>query len=132
MKPAAEIYHAPTGSFRNVFAKTKKELFAQIRGAMAELIDPNIRKVKDRFFKNSDRFDREPAYVVKPGHVISQADGQSHFVSYTKLISLYGVDPKLCVMYKSLRWDMMKASHKLMELVPQEDGIYALGRCRLV
>lgn len=35
-------------------------------------------------------------YVIFPGPVISQTDGDRHFITAPQLIRLYSVDPKSC------------------------------------
>lgn len=36
-------------------------------------------------------------YVVQGGNVVSRNDGQTHYISPHKLIKLYGVNPKECI-----------------------------------
>jgi hypothetical protein len=64
-------------------------------------------------------------YLVIPGEVVSQNDGQTHFISAQQLIKLYGVDKRDCVIVspKSIAINFYE---DLIKLTPKEDGNYQL------
>lgn len=65
-------------------------------------------------------------YVVIPGRVISQSDGQFHYIDAPTLIRLYNVDPNKCVVkYKDER-DLGKDFKGLIPLRPRRDGKYEI------
>ncbi len=37
--------------------------------------------------------------AVHPGMVRSMTDGDQHYITYSKLIHLYGLDPKDCILW---------------------------------
>lgn len=62
-------------------------------------------------------------YVLHPGYVTSQHDGDSHFIGGPRLARLYGVDIRQCVFgdvpeYREQAGDV--------HLHPRYDGDYAL------
>jgi len=59
-------------------------------------------------------------YVLRPGFVASRNDLQSHFISYGKLIKLYGLNPAECTMYSPRRC----ANKGLIYLYPSHSGDY--------
>ena len=68
-------------------------------------------------------------YAVFPGKVRSINDGQVHHIDARQLIHLYGVDPKLCVIYteqQRSRGLLVYPKH-LIRLEPREDGKYKLS-----
>lgn len=72
-------------------------------------------------------------YVIKPGFVTSQTDGQRHYISGMKLVDLYGVDLCECEIFEPAQWwptsfwRIAEERHKgLIELRPSNDGIYEL------
>ncbi len=64
-------------------------------------------------------------YLVFPGYVTSQNDGQSHYVSATDLMQLYGVDPKKCRINPPR---ITNLGARLIELRPRADGKYSLSK----
>jgi hypothetical protein len=75
----------------------------------------------------------EPKYALYPGYVVSQNDGQRHFVSHDHLAMLYGVRLSDCLIvtthmlrhypqYKGL----IERAEKLIALRPRYDGNYKL------
>lgn len=42
----------------------------------------------------------KPKYVICPGYVTSQTDGQSHYIGAKQLMQLYKVDPRDCHVYE--------------------------------
>jgi hypothetical protein len=70
-------------------------------------------------------------YVVVPGYVISQYDGEKHFIDGWRLIDLYGVDPDECLMIDlNRRAEMMHAIQNLNLIVlgTRADGDYSIFR----
>jgi hypothetical protein len=65
-------------------------------------------------------------YLVYPGHVISKSDGDRHFISYSQLIRLYGVDPMECMDIANASMYTVALTDKLIPLRPQYDGNYDL------
>lgn len=67
-----------------------------------------------------------PKYLVCPGTVWAN-DGDIHFISARKLIQLYRVDPKDCLIKpsddKSLGW---RKPDGLIELHPNSNGDYSI------
>jgi hypothetical protein len=68
-------------------------------------------------------------YLVKPGHVISESDGDEHYISFTQLTRLYGVDPDECLNNENLQmrgyppnWN----TDNLITLEPKYDGNYTI------
>jgi hypothetical protein len=43
--------------------------------------------------------------VVHPGWVVSETDGDRHFVGYVQLCRLYGLNPRTAVDGRLPRWD---------------------------
>lgn len=68
-------------------------------------------------------------YVVHPGWVISQSDGQRHWVGYPRLVRLYGVNPKECIDAQSQAGTLGFSTSqwaKLKHLFPSRTGNYTL------
>ena len=73
-------------------------------------------------------------YLVKPDYVQSKNDGQVHFVTCGKLVKLYGVNPKDCVLWNKniedtyLNWHTLfnKQYGHLIWLTPSYHGDYTL------
>lgn len=65
-------------------------------------------------------------YVIHGDHVISRYDGQHHFVSASKLINLYRVDPRECIIYEEgcLRGYTPEFIDTLIHLYPDHQGVY--------
>lgn len=70
-------------------------------------------------------------YIVKPGHITSVNDGDRHYISAHKLIELYRVDAKECVVTGG---DRLRNLHgKFLILEPRhESSDYKLENCREV
>jgi hypothetical protein len=64
-------------------------------------------------------------YLVVPGEVISKTDGQTHFISADKLIHLYKVNKRDCVVLSS-KSIAINSYPDLIKLTPREDGNYEL------
>lgn len=74
-------------------------------------------------------------YVLCPGWVRSQNDGDRHYIQAWKLARLYGVPPEECITFdppngwpSSLIESAMKAQdlHGLIRLYPRSDGDYTI------
>jgi len=68
-------------------------------------------------------------YAVHPGYVDSANDGDTHFIGFRQLCSLYGIDPAECI---NMRADMAYHGlsrndiHSLIALYPRRDGNYKI------
>ena len=61
-------------------------------------------------------------FLVCPGYVHSRNDGDRHWISADRLIDLYGVDPRECVIAnRGLTWADEKS---LIRLTPRYSGHY--------
>jgi hypothetical protein len=67
-------------------------------------------------------------FLVCPGYVVSKFDGDTHYISEHKLMHLYNVDPRECVI------SCCPAHHHedegLLHLEPNYDGDYSLPDVR--
>lgn len=64
-------------------------------------------------------------WVVIPGAVVSQEDGETHFIGAQQLMNLYGVPRKECVVVGDT--DFIPPAHRhLPKLRPRYDGDYSL------
>lgn len=77
-----------------------------------------------------------PKYVLCPGMVTSQTDGQEHYIGPMKLAHLYGVDLRECEIFEPspnwttiMRWMAEERFRGLVTLRPRHDGNYALPAC---
>ena len=69
---------------------------------------------------------KETKYAVFPGKIRSKSDGDIHYISAEKLIRLYGVDPKECLIISDDR-DLQRQRHRidgLVQLHPRYHGDY--------
>ncbi len=66
-------------------------------------------------------------FLVLPGWVKSQNDGDLHFITFDQLCWLYGVDAAECVNADSIG-QMKRANTGLYRLEPRRDGQYDLGK----
>lgn len=91
------------------------------RRAMCEQLGEWIASVLPR--QRGTSSDSDPVrYVVHPGYVRSQSDGQQHYISYPRLIELYRVPADQCVNADRV----MITGNPDIHLWPQEDGDYRL------
>ena len=68
---------------------------------------------------------RSVRYVVYPGYITSKNDGQFHYITAAKLMQLYKVNPRECIVYReNLGLDVSK----LTQLHPRYDGNYKVPR----
>lgn len=64
-------------------------------------------------------------YLIKPGYVNSRSDGDEHYIGYAKLIQLYRVNPKECLMFEDeMRGYTAEFLDSLTVLEPQYNGNY--------
>ena len=68
-------------------------------------------------------------YIVHPGYVRSKNDRDKHFISYDRLIELYGVNPKECVDARS-EYSRSKPCEDCIDLKPKYDGNYTLPKVK--
>ena len=69
-----------------------------------------------------------PRYLLCPGNVTSQTDGQSHYISAHKLAMLYGVRMDQCEVRPERAFGRFgwRPTAGLIELHPRFDGNYAM------
>lgn len=67
----------------------------------------------------------ERKYLVIPGPVLSKNDGDRHHIGAARLMQLYGVSPRECVIAPEDRRGWQPPSH-LIQLRPRYDGNYDL------
>ena len=65
-------------------------------------------------------------YLVCPGYVLSQSDGQEHYIEARKLMALYGVGPSQCLIFDGGRHRGVSLCeyNELIILRPRYDGDY--------
>lgn len=70
----------------------------------------------------------EPKYLLCPGYVISQTDGELHFVGERQLAELYGVPMSQCVVRPERAFGRFgwRPPAGAIELRPRYDGNYTL------
>lgn len=64
---------------------------------------------------------KQKKFALHPGEIVSNADGQRHFISAGKLAGLYGVDITECVV---IPLDSTHQRPDLINLWPRHDGNY--------
>lgn len=107
-------------------------LFGKLRLERIEHLDLRSRTAVE-ISEIRRRFD----YVVLPGYVTSQNDGDRHYITAERLIELYGVDPRRCIVVDRSRPHMAQGIHwslaDLPQLKPRSDGNYTtpLDKTRL-
>lgn len=69
--------------------------------------------------------DMKRKYLLRPGLVRSQKDGDEHYIGVSQLMQLYGVMPGECVIDTPDRSRWHSEEH-LVILSPRTDGNYAL------
>lgn len=70
-----------------------------------------------------NKLDRNTKYLIVPGNVKSKNDGETHYISASQLIDLYGVDPSECYVYSEVMRGNIFLNH-LKRLTPRYDGNY--------
>jgi len=66
-------------------------------------------------------------YVICPGWIVSQNDGDRHFITAQQLIRLYGVNPKECIVRRE-RDNVLPWHKELKWLRPKYNGDYQIRR----
>ncbi len=69
-------------------------------------------------------------YIVRPGTVQSRYDGQWHFISGPRLMALYKVSPKECLVdlpHNPIA--RMGLQGEFIELKPRFEGDYDIEKC---
>jgi hypothetical protein len=70
---------------------------------------------------------RRVKYVLVPGFVVSESDGQRHHIGAVELASLYRVSMSECVVYDAMRCGA--GGYKgLVHLRPRFDGDYRIPK----
>lgn len=67
-------------------------------------------------------------YIIMPGFVKSKNDGETHYISASKLIHLYGVNPKECYIVRDGEMESIpkSVSKTAKVLSPKYNGDYSL------
>lgn len=65
-------------------------------------------------------------YIVYPGYVNSRIDGQRHFIDAGKLMSLYKVNPKECIVVEYKRKLEGYREEDFISLYPRYSGNYTI------
>ncbi len=68
----------------------------------------------------------EIKYLICPGKIISETDGDEHYISAQRLIELYGVNPEECKIVDSPQSAFGLKWNDYIELRPRTDGNYKL------
>jgi hypothetical protein len=67
-------------------------------------------------------------YVIHPGWVWSKTDGDDHYITYGKLISLYKVSSHECVRYDNHGFSIDRICDNYIHLFPRYDGDYQITK----
>ncbi|MDF2615448.1 MAG: hypothetical protein K0Q47_103 [Sedimentibacter sp.] len=65
-------------------------------------------------------------YCIHPGVTISKNDGQFHYISSSRLISLYGVNPSDCIISSCDERNPKRYPENIIHLYPDYKGNYDL------
>lgn len=63
-------------------------------------------------------------YIVYPGYVFSKNDGDRHFISADRLMNLYRVNPKECIVVDHKKKLEGYKEEDLISLYPDSSGRY--------
>jgi len=61
--------------------------------------------------------------AIHPGYVHSN-DGDRHYISYRRLIELYGLDPKTCIRWETLEDSCGRQWNDYQHYYPDDNGKY--------
>lgn len=67
-------------------------------------------------------------YVIFPQYILSKNDGDKHFISAEKLMKLYNVNPKECIIWRDEDFKTGSPPKDLIWLKPRYDGNYETHR----
>ena len=69
-----------------------------------------------------------PKYMIHPGEVVSQFDGEIHYIEFSQLVKLYGVNPDECILADVRRPETLYGlnMNDYIHLYPRSDGKYEL------
>jgi len=59
--------------------------------------------------------------IIHPGWIISQSDGDRHYIGFVQLVRLYKLDPRTCYLVDGTYGEREDDKH----FYPREDGNYA-------
>lgn len=87
-------------------------------------IPPHQQAVIDGMLRKVSMARNEKHFLIVPNYVISKYDGQEHFISEHKLMNLYGVERRECV----VSYDPCgrREEEGLLWLEPSYEGDYSL------
>lgn len=87
-------------------------------------IPPHQQAVIDGMLRKVSMSRNEKHFLIVPNYVISKYDGQEHFISERKLMQLYGVEMRECVI--SCCPQGHREEEGLLWLEPSYEGDYSL------
>ncbi len=87
-------------------------------------LPPHQQEVIDEMMRRVNRSRNEKHFLIVPNYVISKYDGQEHFISEHKLMQLYGVEMRECVI--SCCPQGHREEEGLLWLEPSYEGDYSL------
>lgn len=69
-------------------------------------------------------------YIIHPGYIISEADGDRRYVGFHDLVRLYGFRKSACIFFPTEPARQMALGHKPTDihLFPREDGDYKIEK----
>ncbi len=66
-------------------------------------------------------------YALYPGFVTSEYDGERHYITASRLATLYGVDMDKCIVIDT-QYDKHRYNGQLIDLKPRKNGDYDLEK----
>ena len=65
-------------------------------------------------------------YAIHPGYVVSKFDGDEHYITFSQLVILYGLDHRECINWNE-REEITRKRDDYIHLYPKYDGNYKLS-----
>lgn len=76
--------------------------------------------------KAQDMLKTQKKYVLCPGWIDSENDGDEHYISASELAKLYDVDISDCIILTEINYMFLKRDENLTFLYPSRNGDYTL------